>query len=107
MAKDYKLILKLENGIQIKADLNNWILFAPPRSYWYHSSLHELFENLLDIEIKFYAFQDQRKTIEGLRDSIQKAEEEISQIIKDLTALKTSARKRLMNHERRLNEKDD
>jgi hypothetical protein len=91
----YKTILKLKDGVEIKANLNNWLLAIPPRNKWYFSSLDNLFEEILDYKIKFYASRSEKKTIEELASAIQKARAEVWEIVERLTTIKTGVSERL------------
>lgn len=84
-----KTILKLENGIEIKADQLNWTLYIPsPRTYWYYSSLSDLFTDLLNLKIKEIVGKSPQKTLPNLIKAIEKANKEIREIIDSVTTIK-------------------
>ncbi|MBI4100800.1 hypothetical protein HY439_03640 [Candidatus Microgenomates bacterium] len=93
--ESYKSVLKLKDGAEIKANLNNWLLVIPPRNRWYFPSLDVLFQELLDYKIKFYASQSEKKTLEELVLAIQKARAEVWEIVNKLTTVKTSVSEQL------------
>lgn len=88
--KKFDLVLRLENGIEIRSNRLNWILFLPPKTFWYYNRLYSLFDDLFDLKIKFYSARDERKTLEGLRDCIEVAENGMVEIIKGLTTISPS-----------------
>ena len=81
-------ILKLDDGIQIKVNLLNWILLIPPRHYSYFPTLEDLLVDLLDYKIKLSAINSPKKDFSSLKDSIEKSKIEIRQIMKSLTTVK-------------------
>ncbi len=85
-----ELIAKLTGGVEIKANLNNWVLFIAPRNYSYYATLDPLFIDLLNYKIKQYAFNNKKKDIESLAEVIGKARKEIVGIMKLLTTINTS-----------------
>ena len=84
----FESVLKLPDGIEIKANFNNWVLLIPPRNYSYFSTLDSLFDDLLDYKIKLYSIQNEKKDILSLREAIQKAREEVLKIMQSLTTIK-------------------
>ena len=92
--QQYKTIVDL-GDVQIKADLRSWVLFIPPRTLWYYTSLECLFEDLLDLKIKSFANKSQKKDIESFGKAIAEANNYIAAIIKGLTSIKSPASERL------------
>ncbi len=90
----YKTIVKFENGTEIKADLMSYVLFMPPRTYWYYTSLDSVFSDLLTLRIKELASSDSRHTLQSLADSINKAKAEIELVMGQLTSPRSSAQSR-------------
>lgn len=104
----YKTIVKFENGIEIKADQMNWVLYIPsPRTYWYYPTLDGVFTDLLNLRIKEISAKDSRKTIQCLTEAIIQAKTEIRVIIDTLTTVKIPEQSRLDMQEGRLRIKDD
>lgn len=83
----YRTVLKLDNGIEIKANFHNWILFIPPRSYSYFPTLDYLLTDLLNYKIKLSAVQNPIKDITNLKTAIEKARAEVMAIVKPLTSI--------------------
>ncbi len=104
----YKTLVKFENGIEIKADSMNWVLFSPsPRSYLYFSTLEDLLTEVLNLKVKELAIRNSEKTIESLAGSIYQAKTEIKRIIGDLTRVKIPVQSRSELQEATLKEKGD
>lgn len=83
----FRTILKLDNGIEIKANLNNWVLYVPPRSYSYFPTLDYLLTDLLNYKIKLSAVQNPIKDITSLKTAIENSRAEVMAIIKPLTSI--------------------
>ncbi|MBU1031958.1 hypothetical protein KKE03_03495 [Patescibacteria group bacterium] len=104
----YKTLVKFNNGIEIKADSMNWVLYTPsPRSYLYFSTLEDLLTEFLNLRIKELAIKNPAKTFESLAQSIQQAKTEIKQIIGGLTQVKIPAQSCSALQERQENPKND
>ena len=84
----YRTIVRFQDGIEIKANLGTWILFVPPRDYSYFPSLDFLIDSLFDYRIKSIAIKSGKQTLKSLSESIQKARDEIFEIIGELTSIK-------------------
>lgn len=104
----YKTIVKFKNGIEIKADQNNWVLYNPsPRNYSYYPSLDSLFSDLLTLRIKEISAKDSRKTIQSLAEAIIQAKTEIKVVIDTLITVKIPEQSRLDMQEGGLKIKND
>lgn len=104
----YKTLVKFKDGIEIKADPLCWVLYIPsPRTYWFYSTLDQLFSDFLNLKIKELASKDSRKTVESLGQAIQKAHSEVKEIISSLTVVKIPDQRRLDLQESPGNQKDD
>jgi len=104
----YKTIVRFDNGIEIKADLMNWVLYIPsPRTYWYYSTLDCVFTELLNLRIKELASNDSQKTLDSLANSINQAKNEIREILSDLTSVQIPEQSRSDLQERQENPKND
>lgn len=86
--EQYQPVLKLPEGIEIRANVNNWLLITPPRNYWFYPTLDFLFADLLNYKIKVFAIQGVKKDIASLKESIRKAREEVLTIMRPLITLK-------------------
>lgn len=86
----FQTVYKLPDGIKIKVNLHNWVLFIPPRNYSYFPTLDSLLNDLLDYKIKLYAIQSEKKDIASLKESIEKARKEIMDITMPLRTIKTN-----------------
>lgn len=101
-------IVRFEDGTEIRSDTLNWVLYIPsPRSYWYYSTLDQVFTDLLNLKIKELASQDSRKNIQSLGEAIIKACEEVQRIMTTLMDIKISAQSRLEMQEGSKKRKDD
>lgn len=97
----YKTLVKFKNGMEIKSDPMCWVLYIPsPRTYWFYSTLDQLFSDLLNLKIKELASRDSRKTIHSLGEAILKATQEIKKIMEGLTTVKFPAQSRSETQER-------
>lgn len=104
----YKILVKFENGSEIKADPMCWVLYIPsPRTYWYYSDLSQVFSEILNLRIKELAGLDSRHNLESLAQAIHQATKEINHIISTLTTIKISEQSRLDLQEHPLEKKDD
>ena len=91
----YRTIIELKDGLKIKVNTLNWVLYIPPKTYWFYSTLHALANDLFDYQIKKFAILDQRKTIIALGENIEKAKRYVREQIVPLTTLKIEEPKRL------------
>lgn len=104
----YKTIVRFENGMEIKADLMNWVLYIPsPRTYWYYPTLDCVFTELLNLRIKELASGDARNNLESLSRAITQANEEIKKTIETVTTIKLPEQSRSVLQERQGNPKND
>lgn len=87
----FKTILKLSGGIEIKVDILNWVLFIPPRNYFYFSTPEQVLDDLLDYRIKQYAIEGGEKDMQNLKNAIEKARKEILEIMQPLMTIKKGA----------------
>ena len=81
-------ILKLDDGIEIKVNLLNWILLIPPRHYSYYATLEDLLQELFDYKVKISAINNLKKDLSSLKQSIEQAREEIKGIMESITTVK-------------------
>src|SRR3989344_2588005 len=96
----FKTLAKFENGMEIKADPMNWVLYIPsPRSYWYYSNLESLFSELLTLRIKELASQDSKQTLQSFADAIYQAKTEMESVLSQLTTAKIPEQSRLDTQE--------
>lgn len=80
-----KILIKFSNGVEIRSDSMNWILYSKsPRSYFYFATLEDLVEQLLDMKIKELASEDSKKTLQSLLSSVNSARQEITTTFKEL-----------------------
>lgn len=100
-------IVKLANGLRIKADKNNWALFIPPRDYWYFPSLDLLVDELLDFETKHHAAADDRRSLLSLKEAVQKSSAEVKNIVRSVSTPKFTDLRRLGTQEDREGRKND
>ena len=107
LGKNYYLVVRLKDGIEIRVNHLNWLLFNQPKTYWYYPRFYAFIDDLFDCKVKFYASLVQRKSVESLADSIQKAEDEIRGIIKGLTTIKSKELSGLERKGTTLDGKDD
>lgn len=84
----YQTIVKLPDGIEIKVNIHSWVLFIPPRNYYYLSSLEQVFDSLLEYRVKQLAINGVHKDIKNLKESIEKARDELIKIIQPLMTIK-------------------
>ncbi|OGE25742.1 hypothetical protein A2780_02535 [Candidatus Daviesbacteria bacterium RIFCSPHIGHO2_01_FULL_41_45] len=92
----YKTLVRFENGMEIKADPMNWVLYIPsPRSYSYYPTLDCVFIEILDLRIKELATKDSRRTLQSLADAISQAKTEIESVLTQLTTPKIAEQGRL------------
>lgn len=104
----YKTLVKFESGMEIKADLMNWMLYIPsPRTYWYYPTLDCVFTEILNLRIKELAGKDARHNLESLSQAIFQAKAETEETIRAVTTAKLPVQSRLDLQERRVNPKDD
>ena len=57
----FKTIVKLPDGIEIKVNNLNWVLFIPPRNYSYLSTLEQVFDSFLEYRVKQHAVNGEKK----------------------------------------------
>lgn len=91
----YRTIVKLKDGLEIKVNALNWVLYIPPKTHWFYSTLQSLANDLLDYQIKKFAIEDQKKTIVALGENIEKAKKYVWSQIKPLTIIKIEETERL------------
>lgn len=84
----FQTIVKLPDGIKIQVNLLNWILFIPPRNYFYFATAEQLFDDLLDYRIKQHGVSGETKDMRNLKNAIEKTREEVLGIMQPLTTVK-------------------
>ncbi len=94
----YRTIVELKDGLEIKVNTPNWVLYIPPKTYWFYSTLCALANDLFDYQIKKFAVADQRKTIIALAENIEKAKKYVWSQIEPLTTIKIVESKRLKSN---------
>ena len=94
----YRTIVELKDGLEIKVNALNWVLYIPPKTYWFYSTLQLLANDLLDYQIKKFAIEDQKKTIVALGENIEKAKKYVWSQIEPLTTIKIKEPKHLKSN---------
>lgn len=90
VGEKHQVILKLNDGIEIRVNPLNWILFIPPRETYYFSGLDILLVDLFDQKLKINSLNIDMKDFKDLSEVIYKTRVEILEIMKDLTSFKNN-----------------
>lgn len=94
----YRTIVELKDGLEIKVNTLNWVLYIPPKTYWFYGTLQALANDLFDYQIKKFAIEDKRKTIIALAKNIEKAKKYVWSQIEPLTTMKIKDSKGLKSN---------
>lgn len=105
--KGLSLFLKLDEGIEIKTDPLNWVLYIPSHTYWYYPSLSSLLTGLLDLKIKQAVIEDLLQLEQSINLAIENAVGKIERLISSLLDQKITNLSDLELHEDTLGEEND